>query len=190
MKSPFMLKKPVLLFLAMTMSGIVMAQTKNDLKFTLLSLGSGSSRFTYERAFSPRHSAELTYGAIGWGWDIMNHTEYRHGRLVKAAFKWNLVPQNSDESWLGGLYVKPELVVADFDYRQRGVHEMQHTRQSALMAEGGYQWVKGWFDFDIYAGLGLSTGNGNVDNYFHSFMLFPVDGSLAFTAGFRIGVAF
>ena len=120
----------------------------------------------------------------------MNHTEYRHGYLVKAAYKWNLIPQDSDDSWLGGFYVKPELVVADFDYRPQHDTDQWHTLQSALLAEGGYQWVKGWFDFDIYAGLGLSTGNGNAINYYHSFMLYPAGGCLAFTAGFRIGVAF
>lgn len=172
------------------MSVVVEAQTRNDFKVTLLSLGSGSARFTLEHAFSPRHSAEVTYGAIGWGWDFMNHTDYRHGSLVKLAYKWNLLPQQSGDSWLGGLYAKPELVIANFDYRTRGNPTLCHTLQSALMAEGGYQWVKGAFDFDIYAGLGPSIGSGNLDNYYHSFMLFPAAGFLAFTAGFRIGVAF
>lgn len=64
------------------------------------------------------------------------------------------------------------------------------SSQWALMAECGYQLVLGWFDFDIYTGLGPSFGTGNADNYFHSFMLYPVEGHVAFTAGFRVGVAF
>ena len=170
--------------------GMACSQTRNDLKVTLLSLGSGSARFTYERAFTPRNSAELTLGVIGWGWDIMNRTELSEGLLVKAAYKWLLLPQQNADSWLAGLYVKPELVVADFDYVCREGAHLLHTLQTALLAEGGYQWVKGWFDFDIYAGLGLSAGNGNVNNYYHSFMRYPADSMLAFTAGFRVGVAF
>lgn len=179
-----------LLTLMMVQGGIVSAQTRNDIKVTLLSLGSGSARFTYEFAFSPRNSAELTYGVIGWGLDIMNHTDFSQGSLVKAAYKWNLRPQPNCNSWLGGMYVKPELVLANFDYVPRGGDETLHTSQAAIMAEGGYQWVKGWFDFDFYAGLGLSGGNGNINNYYHSFMLYPIHSCLAFTAGFRVGVAF
>ena len=164
--------------------------TRNDFKVTLLSLGSGSSRFTYERAFSPRHSAELTVGIIGWGWDIMNKTEQSDGLLMKAAYKWNLIPQRNADSWLAGFYVKPEWVIADFDYIAAQSDRLEHTFQMTLLAECGYQWVKDWFDFDVYCGLGPSWGSGNSNNYFHSFMLYPRDSWLAFTAGFRIGIAF
>ena len=66
----------------------------------------------------------------------------------------------------------------------------KRTSQWALLAETGYQVVYKWFLFDVYAGLGPSIGTGNDNNYFHSFMLFPKESHLAFTAGFRIGVAF
>ena len=184
----------------------VMKVSKNDFKVTLLSLGSGSSRFTYERAFTPRNSAELTVGVIGWGFDIMNGANPR-GVLFKMAVKYNVLPQKSaKQSWLAGFYVKPELVVADYDYetdkevdgaiiargaKSVGYRNKAHTTQFALLAEGGYQLVLWkWFVFDVYAGLGPSFGTGNMDNYYHSFMRYPKDSWLAFTAGFRVGVAF
>lgn len=175
--------------------------SKNDLKMTLLSLGSGSARFTYERAFTPRTSAELTVGIVGWGFDIMNDANPK-GVLFKMAVKYNAIPQKSAQnSWLAGFYVKPELVVADYDYetklnpdgteRADGSKRNDHTTHFALLAEGGYQLVLwDWFVFDVYAGLGPSFGTGNLDNYYHSFMRYPKDSWLAFTAGFRIGVAF
>ena len=78
-------------------------------------MGSGSSRFTYERAFSQKNSVELTLGVIGWGWDFLHRTK-SNGILLKGAFKWNLIPQKNASSWLAGFYVKPEWVIADFDY--------------------------------------------------------------------------
>lgn len=172
---------------------------RNAFKITLLSLGSGSSRFTYERAFGLRNCAEFTVGIIGWGWDWMNDTQSR-GLLFKLAYKWNLVPMQRMQTPLAGFYVKPELVYADFAYRDRSmrpkteyhVHppEPNYTRQVALLAECGYQLLFNWFVFDIYTGLGPSFGTDNDNNYFHSFMLMPTNGHLAFTAGFRIGIAF
>lgn len=167
---------------------------RNDFKFTLLSLGSGSTRVTYERAFNPHNSAEITLGFIGLGWDWMNNSDPQ-GLLVKLAYKWRLVPQRSSSSWLAGFYLKPEFVTAHYAYSYYADASSRHridetTSQYALLAEGGYQWVCNWFVFDIYSGLGPSFGSGNRNNYYHSFMLFPIDGYLAFTAGFRIGVAF
>ncbi len=168
---------------------------RNDFKFTLLSLGSGSTRITYERAFSQKHSGEVTVGLIGAGWDFLNHTRSK-GLLLKLAYKWCLIPMESSDSWLAGFYVKPEFVWAQFLYGKSQPDRMappsnpEETNQMALFAEGGYQFLFDWFVFDIYAGLGPSFGTGNSNNYYHSFMLFPADGRLAFTAGFRVGVAF
>lgn len=160
---------------------------KNDIKITLLSLGSGSTRITYERATAPRQSAELTVGIIGLGFDIMNHAD-PSGILLKAAYKWNLAPMMSANSALAGFYVKPELVYTNYDYCHEGI--AGHTSQTALLGECGYQLIVRWFVFDIYAGVGPAFGTGNADNYYHSFMRFPPDGIMAFTSGFRIGYAF
>lgn len=170
------------------------AGPRNDVKVTLLSLGSGSSRFTYERAVTSATSAELTLGVIGWGFDIMNHAD-PSGLLVKAAYKWNILPMRRAHTALAGFYLKPEFVFASYDYtwsdsEAAAPSESRHTTQGALLAECGYQLVLRWFVFDIYTGLGPSFGTSNAHNYYHSFMLFPADSHLATTAGFRLGVAF
>lgn len=161
---------------------------KNDFKVTMLSLGSGSSRFTYERAFNPKHSGEFTLGVIGMGWDWMNHCN-PVGALLKMAYKFRLQDNRFLDSWLEGFYLKPELVCAHFSHDTEDKSRAT-TNQVALLAEGGYQLIHKWFVFDLYLGLGPSLGSGNVNNYYHSFMLFPSDGWLAFTAGYRVGVAF
>lgn len=186
-----MLKNKLLLLFACCTLLPCMAQNnpQNDLKITLLSLGSGSSRFTYERAIGTHNSAELTLGIVGWGRDIMNGAD-PEGILIKAAYKWNLLPLH--DMVLAGLYVKPEFVYANFDYTDpdQRIVSIQHINRWALLAEVGYQIIYKWFLFDFYTGLGPSNGDIATNNYYHSFMLFPKDGKLAFTAGFRIGVAF
>lgn len=169
----------------------IKSPTCNDFKFALLSLGSGSTRVTYERAFNPKNSVEFTLGIIGMGWDWMNDSDPQ-GLLVKIAYKWRLLPQRGSDSWLAGFYVKPELVATHFEYTPSGYAEIyfRDTYQYALLAECGYQLVIKWFVFDVYTGLGPSFGTRNNNNYFHSFMLFPKESPLAFTAGFRLGVAF
>ena len=191
----------VILAVVMLLSPTVKAQngssekvTRNDFKFTLLSLGSGSTRITYEHAFNPINSAEFTLGIVGLGLDFMNASN-PHGLLVKLAYKWRLIPQRNADSWLAGLYVKPEFVICHFNYYDplsdaEIVEQAANTFQMALLAEVGYQLVLNWFVFDVYTGLGPSVGSGNDNNYFHSFMLFPKESFLAFTAGFRLGVAF
>lgn len=168
--------------------------TKNDIKFTILSLGSGSARFTYERAFTPKYSAEFTIGVIGWGWDFIHHLDSR-GVLLKGAFKWNLIPMKKANSWLSGFYVKPELVASIFNYAGKneydhGRPEYRHTSQFALLGECGYQLILKWFVFDVYAGMGFGAGTGNDYNYYHSFMHLPKNWPVVYTSGFRVGVAF
>ena len=46
----------------------LLSPSRNDLKITMLSLGSGSTRVTYERAFNELNSGEVTVGIIGLGW--------------------------------------------------------------------------------------------------------------------------
>lgn len=171
--------------------------TKNDIKITLLSLGSGSARFTYERAFTPEYAAEVTVGLIGCGWDFIHHLDEQRGAVLKGAFKFTLIPRAKATSWLDGFYIKPEFVASIFRYREKALDHIDplfsatnYTRCFAIMGEIGYQLVARWFVFDVYAGLGPSFGHNNPLNYYHGFMNFPAEGHLAMTAGFRIGVAF
>lgn len=180
-----------LLFLPSTLSAQEkFSSPRNNIKATLLSLGSGSTRISYERALDSAISAEFTVGIIGMGWDILNHSDPR-GFIVKLAPKWNLYPVGTPNA-LSGFYFKPELIYADYTYfcKDNSISEPQHTRQLALLAEGGFQIVAKWFVFDIYTGLGPTVGSGNYNNYYHGFMRFPANGFMAYTAGFRLGVAF
>lgn len=166
-----------------------MGELKNDFKVTMLSLGSGSSRFTIEHAFSALNSAEATLGLVGLGWDWMNESSPK-GLLMKLAYKWRLIMR--PDNWLAGFYLKPELVWTRFGYKPQEPtsQKTKITHQAALLAECGYQFLLKRFVLDIYAGLGPSLGTGNDNNYFHSFMLFPEKSIMAFTAGYRIGIAF
>lgn len=168
---------------------------RNDVKATFLSIFSGSSRFTYERALSPSTSAEVTFGAIGLGYDMMNRAAPA-GVVLKGAWKYNLHSATRGKSPLNGLYLKPELIYANYRYDDKPSHAplekdtpRSHTIRWALMAEGGWQHCWRWFLTDIYMGLGPSWGDINAHNYYHGIMLFPKGGHLAFTAGCRIGIA-
>ncbi len=166
---------------------------KNDIKFTILSIGSGSTRLTYERAFGKNMSAEFTVGLIGLGYDFLHKLESR-GLGFKLAYKWNLIPMKSANSPLAGFYVKPEIQFAHFKYApmETGLasKDAKTTTHTAILAECGYQVLLKWFVFDVYVGLGPAFGTGNDENYFHGFMLMPKESWLATTAGFRVGVAF
>jgi len=164
--------------------------TKNALKCSILSLGSGSSKFTYERAFTERISAEVTLGRIGWGWDWLNHTQKSVGWMTKAAVKYNFWPQPfCNTSWLAGMYAKPEYMFSDFDYIQPD-GTLGHTREHSIMAKWGYQFVFKWFVLDLFAGCGYGWGTGNANDYFHGFLYWKGIQHWSQSAGFRIGVAF
>lgn len=181
--------------IAMSQRANQLVSPKNDVKATFLSIFSGSSRFTYERALSPSTSAEITIGAIGMGYDMMNHAA-PEGLVLKGAWKYNL--QSAHQGWspLNGLYLKPEIIYANYRYDNKPKNAptsketpRDHTVRWALMAEGGWQYTWRWFLTDIYMGLGPSWGDVNAHNYYHGIMLFPEGGHLAFTAGCRIGIA-
>lgn len=166
---------------------------KNNIKCTLLSIGSGSSRVTYERAIVKNMSAEITLGWIGLGYDFLHDIKSK-GYLVKLAYKWNLIPMKSSNSPLAGFYVKPELQFVSFDYAPKKtgfiLENTKHTTHAAVLGEVGYQVLVKRFVFDVYAGIGSAFGTDNDENYFHGFVLMPKGSWLAGTAGFRLGVAF
>ena len=198
------MRKGIFLFILMLMGSFtsVRAQLRysvhgplNDVKATMLSIFSGSTRITYERVLSSRTSAELTLGIIGAGYDWMNKADPT-GIVVKVAWKWNQQREQCNYTPLQGFYLKPELIYAAYDYDDKtmkgvyGLASRDHTNRWALMAEGGWQHIWKWFLMDIYMGVGPSWGDVNTDNYYHGIMLFPKGGNLAFTAGCRFGIAF
>ncbi len=168
---------------------------KNAVKATFMSIFSGSTRLTYERALSPRTTAEITFGQIGMGYDWMNSAN-PVGYVMKAAYKYNLHRAEKISTSLDGFYVKPELLWANYDYDNKAemtgdVPRRDHVSRWALMAEGGWQHLFGRFVVDVYVGIGFSWGDENTDNYYHGVMMYPSYSSpLAVTGGCRLGYAF
>lgn len=173
---------------------------KNDLKVTVLSLFSGSTKLTYERAITRTQSMEITGGVIGWGGDWLNHNHSKGGlcRLAyKFIFNYSYYPhfhffsnQSRPGHLLHGFYLKPELAFSSFSFDSKDGMERLHNNRLAVMGCVGYQVVYKRFVFDIFGGLGAGIGDENEYNYYHGFIALPKGIPTAFTAGFKLGVAF
>ena len=171
---------------------------KNDLKVTMLSLFSGSTKLTYERTFYNYYtrldnSVEITGGVIGWGGDLLNHNHSKGGlcRLAyKFIFHFSEYPYSEPEHLLNGFYLKPEVAFSSFSYDSKDGMERLHNNRLAVMGCVGYQVVYKRFVFDIFGGLGAGIGDENEYNYYHGFIALPKGSPTAFTAGFKLGVAF
>ena len=161
---------------------------KNEIKVALLCLASGSSKVTYERLVYDYQSIELTFGVIGLGFDKLKDS-HPEGTSWRAAYKFIFPNRNNADNQLCGFYVKPELCYSSYYYTHSTLKRLKVDRV-ALMGVLGYDWVKKWFVFDVYAGLGLASGNSNRSTYHHGFVCIGQETPLALTAGFRVGVAF
>ena len=161
---------------------------KNEIKVALLSLASGTAKATYERLVSDYQSIELTAGVIGGGLDKLKDSDPK-GSTWRVAYKFIFPDRNNIDNQLCGFYVKPELCYSSYHYTHPIMKRLKVDRV-ALMAVLGYDWVRKWFVFDGYAGLGFASGNSNNSNYHHGFIGWNDHTPFAFTAGFRIGIAF
>ena len=161
---------------------------KNELKVALLSLASGTSKLTYERLVAEYQSIEITAGVIGWGFDKLKDSDPQ-GTAWRLAYKFIIPNKRNANNQMCGFYIKPEWCYSSYKYNHKTDGRLQVDRM-ALMAVIGYDWVLNWFVFDIYGGLGPAWGNSNKSNYHHGFIGLNADSPTAFTAGFRIGVAF
>ena len=161
---------------------------KNEVKVALLSLASGTTKVTYERWVREYQSVEFTAGVIGWGFDKLKNSDPR-GTAWRLAYKFILPNARNAFNQLCGFYVKPELCYSTYHYNHDPRGRLKVDRL-ALMGVLGYDWVLNWFVFDLYGGLGLATGNSNHSNYHHGFIGWNAHTPFAFTAGFRVGVAF
>lgn len=161
---------------------------KNEIKVALLSLASGSSKVTYERLVRDYQSIEFTIGVIGWGFDKLKGSDPK-GFAWRAAYKFILPNKWNANNQMSGFYIKPELCYSTYRYNHETKGRLKVDRV-ALMGVIGYDWVIDWFVFDLYGGLGLASGNSNFSNYHHGFIGWRYNSLTAFTAGFRVGVAF
>lgn len=161
------------------------SQNNNNLKVTILSLFSGSTKLTYERLIVQKQSLEITGGIIGAGMDILNHNGAK-GALCRLAYKF--IFKEEQQSPLDGFYVKPEFAFSSYSYKYE--EERLSVNRLAVMGCTGYQIVKNWFVFDIFAGMGFGVGDANKSNYHHGYIGFNSSSPFAFTAGFKLGVVF
>ena len=181
----------IIIFGLLFMPSVLLAQPKmrkNEIKVALLSIASGSSKVTYERLVGDYQSIELTVGVIGLGFDILKDSDPK-GTSWRAAYKFIFPNQYNADNQLCGFYVKPELCYSSYYYTHCNQERLKVDRV-ALMGVLGYDWVEKWFVLDVYTGLGLASGNSNHSNYHHGFIGWNDHTPYAFTAGFRIGVAF
>ena len=183
-----------IVFILLILPSVLFAQyeprkmRKNEIKVALLSLVSGTSKVTYERLVFDYQSIEITAGIIGLGVDILKGSDPK-GTTWRAAYKFIFPSPYNINNQLCGFYVKPELCYSSYYYTNPDLKRLKVDRV-ALMGVVGYDWVKNWFVFDTYAGLGLAAGNCNGSNYHHGFIGWNDHSPYAFTAGFRIGIAF
>ena len=161
---------------------------KNEVKVALLSLASGTSKLTYERLVRDYQSIEFTVGIIGWGFDFLKESDPK-GTAWRLAYKFIFPNSKNARNQMNGFYIKPELCYSQYAYTHNARGRCNVDRV-ALMGVMGYDWVRKWFVFDIYGGLGVASGNSNLSNYHHGFIGLSPDNPMAFTAGFRVGVAF
>lgn len=161
---------------------------KNEVKVALLSLFSGTSKVTFQRWLFDHQSVEFTVGIVGLGFDALKESNPK-GTAWRLAYKF-VVPSNDNTyNPMCGYYFKPELCysVYSYDHPSKGRLDVNYA---ALMWVIGYDWVKDWFDFDIYAGVGYAFGENNYSYYHHGFITLNSEVPIALTAGFRVGVAF
>jgi len=183
-----------ILFCLLLFCSMVKAQTpqqkmrKNEIKVAVLSLASGTSKITYERLVREYQSIELTVGVIGWGFDKLKDSDPR-GTAWRAAYKFIFPGKYNEHNQLNGFYIKPELCYSQYHYDHVSEGRRRVDRL-AMMGVLGYDWVRKWFVFDLYGGLGFAAGNCNLSNYHHGFIGWNDHTPYAFTAGFRVGVAF
>lgn len=171
-----------------TAQSIIEKMRKNEIKVALLSLASGTTKVTYERWVREYQSVELTAGVIGWGFDKLKNSNPK-GTAWRIAYKMIKPSETNQYNQLCGFYFKPELCFSSYKYDHPEKDRLK-VNYFTLMGVLGNDWVKEWFVFDIYGGLGYAFGNNNFSNYHHGFICIHQDIPIALTAGFRIGVAF
>lgn len=190
------MKKLISVFLCVLWcSSILMAQEapmarvpyNNNLKITILSIFSGSLKLTYERRTCANQSVEITAGVIVPALDILKHSNPKGG-LARLAYKF-IFPVKQQLP-LEGFYIKPELAFSGYSYYNNDMECRFQVYKMALMAVGGYQWVRSRFVFDVFLGLGGCVGNPYYSNYHHGFLTFNTKSVVAYTSGFKVGVAF
>ena len=162
---------------------------KNSVKITFLSWLSGSTKLSYERAFSKwNQSGEICASLISAGYDKYHNDPM--GFTVRYGHKFFL---GRDEISLKGFYLRPELVYSRYNYNgQSG--ERTLAEMGTLLGTVGYQYVYKRFLADFWVGGGYAVGAPAETRYHHGFELWHWFGkdvpNLAMSFSIRLGICF
>lgn len=195
------MKKPVIILLtlifinvsilAKTPSSYLQKDYKNSLKITFLSWLSGSTKLSYERAFSNiRQSGELCASLIGAGHDKYHNNpkgytmRYGHKFFLKDNVKKSLV----------GFYLRPEVVYSHYTYNCSADGSRTLADETAMLATFGYQYVHKRFLADFWVGGGYAFGTPAETFYHHGFELWhwfnSENTNIALSFSIRLGFCF
>ncbi|MBQ8760311.1 MAG: hypothetical protein IJZ06_02680 [Bacteroidales bacterium] len=164
---------------------------RNSLKITFLSWISGSTKISYERAFSNiRQSGEFCTSLIGAGFDKYDNDP--KGFTMRYGHKF-FFKNNSNKS-LMGFYLRPEVVYSNYHYNRRGDGLRTLANETALLGTIGYQYVHKRLLADFWVGGGPAFGTPAETFYHHGFELWhffnTVNTNIALSFSIRIGICF
>ena len=170
---------------------------KNALKFTFLSWFSGSTKFSYERAFPEvKQSGEICAGLICAGYDKYNNSPL--GFTLRYGHKF-FIGEYSYSKPLDGFFLRPEIIYSHFSYDSKTLNsnllrERNLAQMTALLGTFGYQKTFGNFIIDGWVGAGLAFGNPADTGYHHGFQLWnwfnSYNENIALSFSIRLGWCF
>ncbi|MBQ8222778.1 MAG: hypothetical protein IJZ87_05460 [Bacteroidales bacterium] len=164
---------------------------RNSLKITFLSWISGSTKISYERAFSNiRQSGEFCTSLIGAGHDKYDNDP--RGFTMRYGHKFFL-NENTNKS-LMGFYLRPEVVYSNYHYNRQSDGLRTLSNETALLGTIGYQYVHKRLLADFWVGGGFAFGTPAETFYHHGFELWhffnTVNTNIALSFSIRVGICF
>lgn len=164
---------------------------KNSIKLTFLSLISGSTKVSYERALPKiRQSSEICASWIGAG-----HDKYHNdpkGFTVRYGHKFFF--KDKDSKSLQGWYLRPEAIYSYYNYNCQNTRSRELADMGALLGTAGYQLVHKRFLADFWIGAGYAFGHPSETRYHHGFELWhwlgKTNDHLAMSFSIRLGLCF
>ena len=189
----------VVLFAIVTATSVAHAERatsdtsyRNAVKITFLSWFSGSTKISYERAFTKcKQSSEICASMIGAGYDKYHNKPL--GFTVRYGHKFFLAGYNEDRP-LMGFYLRPEAMYSHYDYTHSATQKRTPARMGAILGTIGYQYCIKQFIADAWVGAGYCFGKTAETGYYHGFQTFDWLGkysdNIALSFSIRLGVLF
>ena len=142
---------------------------KNAVKLTFLSWTSGSTKISYERAFTDiKQSVELCGSVIGAGYDKYHNDPL--GFTVRYGHKF-FVAGYTPEKPLMGFYLRPEAIYSHYNYTHSTTGARTLAQMGSILGTFGYQYCIGRFIADAWVGAGYAFGTPSETGYHHGFQL-------------------